>query len=140
MAILGQGQSDWDDSLISTLNFHNPPRRDTALLVGNAEKNPNRGGRLFLICICQVSRAMLNIVLGYLVIGFKTNNPGVWMLHCHIIWHSESGMGLQFIERPDEIPAKLYTSKRSYLQECAAEIEYEQADPNHIKSDSTSGV
>lgn len=62
------------------------------------------------------------------------------MLHCHIIWHSESGMGLQFIERPDEITAKAYTSKESYKEECAAEMAYEAEDPSHIKSGGTSGV
>ncbi|KIW80355.1 hypothetical protein Z517_06970 [Fonsecaea pedrosoi CBS 271.37] len=120
MAILGQGKEEWNASLISTLNFENPPRRDTALVVGNIEKDPNVGG--------------------YLVLGFKTDNPGVWLLHCHIIWHSESGMGLQFIERPDEIPAKAYTSKESFVQECAAELEYEEEDPSHKKSESVSGV
>ncbi|OAG38740.1 hypothetical protein AYO21_07093 [Fonsecaea monophora] len=120
MAILGQGKEEWNAGLISTLNFENPPRRDTALVVGNIEKDPNVGG--------------------YLVLGFKTDNPGVWLLHCHIIWHSESGMGLQFIERPDEIPAKAYTSKESFVQECAAELEYEEEDPSHKKSGSVSGV
>ncbi|EXJ76295.1 uncharacterized protein A1O5_00803 [Cladophialophora psammophila CBS 110553] len=120
MAILGQGHDEWNPSLISTLNFENPPRRDTALVVGNVAKDPNVGG--------------------YLVLGFKTDNPGVWMLHCHIIWHSESGMGLQFIERPNEIPAKVYTSKASFKGECAAEVAYEAEDPSHIKSGSISGV
>ncbi|RSL51123.1 hypothetical protein CEP51_015247 [Fusarium floridanum] len=119
MAILGQGSDNWDPAYISTLNFDNPPRRDTALVVGNINRH-DQGG--------------------YLVLGLKTDNPGVWMFHCHIIWHSESGMGLQFIERPDEIPAQAFTSKESFKQECAAELAYEAEDPKHIKSGSTSGV
>jgi hypothetical protein len=35
MAILGQGAAAWHSDLVDTLNFKNPPRRDTALLVGD---------------------------------------------------------------------------------------------------------
>ncbi|PFH50518.1 multicopper oxidase [Amanita thiersii Skay4041] len=28
------------------------------------------------------------------------DNPGVWMLHCHIEWHLESGLAMQFVEAP----------------------------------------
>lgn len=42
---------------------------------------------------------------GYLVIGFYTDNPGIWLAHCHIGWHTEEGLALQFVERRDEIPA-----------------------------------
>lgn len=53
----------------------NPPRRDTAMLPAN----------------------------GYLVLGWQTNNPGAWLMHCHIGWHIEEGFAIQFIERYDEI-------------------------------------
>ncbi|KAJ5663179.1 Cupredoxin [Penicillium longicatenatum] len=56
-------------------NTINPPRRDTALLHNH----------------------------GYLIIAFKTDNPGVWLMHCHIGWHTEEGFALQFLERKDEI-------------------------------------
>lgn len=42
---------------------------------------------------------------GYLVIAFKTDNPGAWLLHCHIGWHTEEGFSIQFVERYDEIKA-----------------------------------
>lgn len=58
-----------------SMNTQNPPRRDTAMLPGT----------------------------GYLVIAFETNNPGAWLMHCHIGWHVEEGFALQFIERYDEI-------------------------------------
>lgn len=29
---------------------------------------------------------------GYTIIRFYTNNPGYWILHCHISIHSENGM------------------------------------------------
>ncbi|KAF7196727.1 Laccase-1, partial [Pseudocercospora fuligena] len=55
----------------------NPPRRDVAMLPS----------------------------AGFLVIAFDADNPGAWLVHCHIGWHTSEGFALQFVERPDEIPA-----------------------------------
>ncbi|KAJ5260568.1 hypothetical protein N7478_012173 [Penicillium angulare] len=41
---------------------------------------------------------------GYLVIAFENDNPGSWLMHCHIAWHSSQSLALQFIERSKEIP------------------------------------
>ena len=54
-----------------TFHYNNPPRRDVALL-----PNP-----------------------GYIAIAFQTDNPGIWLIHCHIAWHASSGLGLQIRER-----------------------------------------
>ncbi|PVH93484.1 laccase-like multicopper oxidase, partial [Periconia macrospinosa] len=59
----------------STLNFSNPPRRDSTTLPSN----------------------------GYVVLAFESDNPGVWLMHCHIPFHVEQGFGLQFVERGEEI-------------------------------------
>ncbi|KAF2711638.1 multicopper oxidase [Pleomassaria siparia CBS 279.74] len=78
--ILAQAESaTYNDSV--TLNLVNPPRRDVAVLPGN----------------------------GYLVVSFLTDNPGAWLMHCHIGWHLSEGLALQFIERESEIPALLDT-------------------------------
>jgi iron transport multicopper oxidase len=37
---------------------------------------------------------------GYLVLRFKTINPGVWFFHCHVDWHLEQGLALTLIEDP----------------------------------------
>ncbi|KAL4923143.1 Cupredoxin [Aspergillus undulatus] len=58
-----------------SINTSNPPRRDTAVLPGN----------------------------GYLVMAWETDNPGAWLMHCHIGWHTTEGFALQFVERYDEI-------------------------------------
>ncbi|KAI1389017.1 putative multicopper oxidase [Hypoxylon trugodes] len=58
------------------LQLKNSPRRDVAMLPAN----------------------------GFLVIGFMTDNPGVWLMHCHIGWHASQGFGLQVVERAAEIP------------------------------------
>ncbi|RSM05381.1 hypothetical protein CDV31_009619 [Fusarium ambrosium] len=74
--ILAQGSGTYDSSTV-TLNTENPPRRDTAMLPAS----------------------------GYLVMAWETDNPGAWLMHCHIGWHVSEGFALQFIERVDEIPA-----------------------------------
>ncbi|KAI9797575.1 MAG: hypothetical protein M1835_007839 [Candelina submexicana] len=51
--------------------FANPPRGDVVLL----------------------------LLGGFVVIAFKADNPGSWLLHCHISWHASSGLALQILER-----------------------------------------
>lgn len=36
-------------------------------------------------------------------IRFITNNPGPWMLHCHIDWHLYTGFALVFAEDPQDV-------------------------------------
>ncbi|KAK5999704.1 hypothetical protein QM012_005110 [Aureobasidium pullulans] len=31
---------------------------------------------------------------GYVVLRFRADNPGIWMFHCHMLWHQASGMAL----------------------------------------------
>ncbi len=39
----------------------------------------------------------------YFVFRFKSNNPGVWMMHCHNDWHVQLGMSMVFVESPDAV-------------------------------------
>ena len=34
--------------------------------------------------------------MGYVVIRFKGDNPGLWFFHCHILWHQSVGMAMAF--------------------------------------------
>ncbi|KAI5366534.1 putative multicopper oxidase, type 1, carbohydrate binding module family 20, cupredoxin [Septoria linicola] len=68
--VLGWGTEAWRDSDRETLNYDDPIRRDVAMLPSN----------------------------GWLAIAFETNNPGAWLLHCHIAWHADDGFAVQFIE------------------------------------------
>jgi hypothetical protein len=97
MSVLGQGTTAWNPSLVSTLNFVNPVRRDTAMLVGSAGPGSPPG---------------------YTVIGFQSDNPGAWLMHCHIVWHVDGGLALQWVERPNDIPAKTYAGKPEFQREC----------------------
>ncbi|KAJ5207777.1 hypothetical protein N7449_002156 [Penicillium cf. viridicatum] len=31
---------------------------------------------------------------GYAVLRFRADNPGVWLFHCHMLWHSATGMAM----------------------------------------------
>lgn len=42
---------------------------------------------------------------GYSVVRFTANNPGYWLLHCHLLFHSAAGMDLVFkIGEDHDIP------------------------------------
>lgn len=74
--ILGQGDGQFSvASNFNQLRFTNPPRRDVAQL---------RGG-------------------GWLVIAYPTDNPGAWLMHCHIAFHVGMGLSVQFLERKSQI-------------------------------------
>lgn len=62
--ILAQGIGEYSGSI--PLNLINPPRRDVAVMPVDPTQNLG----------------------GYLVIAYQANNPGVWLLHCHIGWVS----------------------------------------------------
>ena len=48
-------------------------------------------------------------------------------MHCHIIWHPDGGMALQYIEQPDTIDANSYYSSSSFQKECSAYDAYAAA-------------
>lgn len=39
----------------------------------------------------------------HVVIRFRADNPGIWVLHCHVAWHLEAGMLVSFLERPADL-------------------------------------
>ncbi|KAM0805794.1 Cupredoxin [Usnea florida] len=77
--VLSEGPGIWNGQ---SGNFHNPPRRDTHIL---RQGDVNNGS------------------VSHLVVQFKTDNPGVWPLHCHRAWHVSSGLYINLLERPDDI-------------------------------------
>ncbi|KAJ5898494.1 hypothetical protein N7504_008782 [Penicillium tannophilum] len=74
-----------------------PPKRDTAMLPSD----------------------------GHLVIAFKTDNPGAWLMHCHIGWHTEEGFAIQFVERYNEI--KSLINYHTLKENCASWDTYESS-------------
>ncbi|KAF8551775.1 Fet3 protein [Imleria badia] len=50
------------------------------------------------------------------------DNPGAWLFHCHIEWHLEAGLAVQFIEAPLQVQERAVGQFPSYLYEqCAAQ-------------------
>ncbi|KAL1800988.1 hypothetical protein ACET3X_001330 [Alternaria dauci] len=44
---------------------------------------------------------------GHIVLRFRSDNPGVWLFHCHIEWHVASGLTATMIEAPLAIQDQL---------------------------------
>ena len=51
---------------------------------------------------------------GHFVIRFKADNPGVWLFHCHIEWHIDSGLVATIIEAPMEVQRSLEIPEDHY--------------------------
>ncbi len=73
--VLAQGKGYLDPHLYETMNLSNPLRRDTA----------SAGA------------------FGWILIRLVTDNPGLWAFHCHISWHTEAGLLMQFLTRPQDL-------------------------------------
>lgn len=42
---------------------------------------------------------------GFTIIRFTADNPGYWLMHCHLVFHSESGMiALLHVGEPSDLP------------------------------------
>jgi FtsP/CotA-like multicopper oxidase with cupredoxin domain len=83
------GRGSFNQSISSLkYNFNNPPFRDT-------------------VTIDESSMT---------AIRYYADNPGVWLIHCHIEWHVEMGMTAQLIEVPEEF--KKFKIPESVTQLC----------------------
>ncbi|TGZ77073.1 hypothetical protein EX30DRAFT_366980 [Ascodesmis nigricans] len=83
--ILRQGASVYVDGL--PINTKNPPRRDTVQLPAS----------------------------GHVVIAFKTDNPGTWLLHCHIAFHLHHGFARTVIEQQKLISGVYGSGRRAEM-------------------------
>ncbi|TVY92286.1 Laccase [Lachnellula willkommii] len=105
--VIAQETSTFDIDTV-TWNLDNPPRRDVASLPGN----------------------------GFLAIAFQKDNPGSWLMHCHIAWHASEGFAMQFVERESEI-ALTMTDTNAFDDTCTAWNKYT---PNEVWPQEDSGV
>ncbi|KAJ1323451.1 iron transport multicopper oxidase [Microdochium nivale] len=44
---------------------------------------------------------------GEVVLRFRADNPGIWLFHCHIEWHVDSGLIATLVESPLELRSQL---------------------------------
>ncbi|KAK3319747.1 multicopper oxidase-domain-containing protein [Cercophora scortea] len=76
VVVLGQSTSAYDPlTSRKSWNFDNPPRRDVVMVPAG----------------------------GYVAVAFKPDNPGAWLVHCHIAWHASAGLALQMVLQGDRI-------------------------------------
>ncbi|KAL4734675.1 Cupredoxin [Aspergillus similis] len=99
--ILAQGRGLYTP--LVKLNRDNPPRRDTATMAGT----------------------------GFLVIAFESDNPGSWLMHCHIAWHASQNLALQFVERESEIGPLIEPVIDEIESVCKEWEEYHAESVNH---------
>jgi len=61
---------------------------------------------------------------GNIVLRFRADNPGVWLLHCHIEWHIDAGLVATMIEAPAAIQERYGHSidslPPSHIEACRA--------------------
>ena len=53
---------------------------------------------------------------GHAVIRFRADNPGTWLFHCHIEWHTESGLTVTMIEAPEMM--QNFTIPQGHIDVC----------------------
>lgn len=90
----GSGIYPGAEAAAKSLNTVNPPLKDTATLYPDS----------------------------WLVFRFVADNPGTWLLHCHIPFHMGMGQFMAFAEEPDQIPAA-----PAGMPECPSECSYSSA-------------
>ena len=73
--VLAQGHGYPPPNLFASLDLENPLRRDTASVEA----------------------------FGWTLFRFVADNPGVWAFHCHVSWHAEAGLLMQFVTRAEEV-------------------------------------
>ncbi|OXV10631.1 hypothetical protein Egran_01608 [Elaphomyces granulatus] len=125
-ALLRQSENSWlkerehiklDCSNESVIKCQNPPRRDVALLPAK----------------------------GYIIIAFKADNPGAWLIHCHIAFHASSGLVMQVIENKHRIRKHFWGEKKKEAERVCKNWDnwfsdslnhWEFHNPDHFQDDS----
>ncbi|KAK5686267.1 laccase, multicopper oxidase, benzenediol:oxygen oxidorectuctase [Elasticomyces elasticus] len=105
--VLGTGTTTWTAADANNLNYDNPTRRDVAMLPTN----------------------------GWLALAFVTDNPGAWLMHCHIAWHADEGLAVQFLESASTI-GTIAQIPSDFQSQCSAWDSYYNGHPAYLQHDS----
>ncbi|KAF2108380.1 laccase precursor [Lophiotrema nucula] len=106
MYLLGTGSGTFSSANTGSLKFTNPPRRDVAFLPAG----------------------------GWLVIAYPTDNPGAWLMHCHIAFHVSMGLSVQFLEKKNQITLPAPGSE--WYKTCRNWNNYQASRPVYPQDDS----
>lgn len=102
-ALLQQSAQAYNESLLNPL-YENPPRRDVVLLPAN----------------------------GFIAIAFKADNPGSWLLHCHIAMHASSGLAMQILERQEDAAGILTPERLKPVRDGCQKWDKWSSNPNNL--------
>ncbi|KAH0847417.1 hypothetical protein AYO21_11152 [Fonsecaea monophora] len=67
---------------------------------GDWDPNVVTNGSLVLPRVPMKRDTILVRPNGHIVLRYRSDNPGVWLFHCHIEWHVDSGLVMTFVESP----------------------------------------
>jgi iron transport multicopper oxidase len=87
--IVGRGNMPLQGGNPAPLKLTNPVERDTITI---PPCNTNENGEC--------------VDVGYVVLRLNADNPGVWMLHCHIDWHLATGLTMLLVVGEDQLQQK----------------------------------
>ncbi|ETL41081.1 hypothetical protein L916_07866 [Phytophthora nicotianae] len=85
--IVGSGHASRDNILagnVTALRLNGPMQHD-----------------VFTVPECMTDADGACTDLGYVVFRLNADNPGVWLMHCHIDWHFVLGLAMLFVEAED---------------------------------------
>ncbi|RAW26319.1 hypothetical protein PC110_g17275 [Phytophthora cactorum] len=85
--IVGSGRTSRDNILagnVTALRLNGPMQHD-----------------VFTVPECTTDADGACTDLGYVVFRLNADNPGVWLMHCHIDWHFVLGLAMLFVEAED---------------------------------------
>ncbi|KAH7913243.1 Cupredoxin [Hygrophoropsis aurantiaca] len=98
--IVGWGEGMYGQGSATTWNLDNPMRRDTVTVPASS----------------------------HVILRFLADNPGMWAFHCHVAWHMEGGMFVQFLERPNDLMNMVQTQMDPDLKTQSMQFCYKSAD------------
>lgn len=69
---------------------------------------------------------------GFAILRWRTDNPGVWAMHCHVLVHMQTGMALAIVDLADKI-RQLNFAKNLFAADMTAREKWETAKcPSHF--------
>ncbi|KAE9177677.1 hypothetical protein PF005_g24394 [Phytophthora fragariae] len=90
--VVGSGQASEEDIYNNNL----PPSK----LEGAMSRD------VYTVPPCNTDEGGHCVDVGYIILRFTADNPGVWMMHCHIDWHMDIVLAMIFVEGETELQAK----------------------------------
>ncbi|KAG5606779.1 hypothetical protein H5410_028271 [Solanum commersonii] len=92
-------------------NFH-------VLAQGFGNYNPTIDKKKFNLFNPQERNTIAVPVGGWAVVRFRANNPGVWLMHCHLDVHLPWGLATAFVVENGPTPSTKLPPPPQYLPKC----------------------